>query len=105
MMQHLQQKEVKNDMDKAFRVITDIRDEKLGPLYKKLNMFKFNQEKEDLKKQFETTKENLQKAKKAATADIVKAYKLFRIYFIRKAHTQWDKVVQAIHTNRIIGSQ
>ena len=49
-------------MEKAFGVVTDTRD-KLGPLYKKLNMSKFNQEKEDLNKQIKTTEEDLLKAK------------------------------------------
>ena len=41
-------------MEKTFGAVTAIRDDKLGPLYKKLNMSKFNSEKEDLKKQIET---------------------------------------------------
>ena len=100
MMGLLQQKGVKSDVEKAFGVVTDTRD-KLGPLYKKLNMSKFNQEKEDLNKQIKTTEEDLLKAKRGALAEIVKAYELFCVYFVGKACTQWDKVVQEM---RILGS-
>ncbi len=52
MKQLLEPKEIEEeDMKKAFGVVPDIRDNKLGPLYKKLNMSKFNTEKEELKKQ------------------------------------------------------
>jgi hypothetical protein len=84
-------------MSKTFGVISDIRD-KIGPLYKKLNMAKFNQEKDDLNKQIETTKKDLEKAKKEALAEIVKAYELFCLYFVGEAHTQWDKDIQEMHT-------
>jgi hypothetical protein len=96
-MQLLQQKEVKSDVEKAFGVVTDVSN-KIGPLYKKLNMPKFNQEKEDLNKQIKSTKENLLKGKKKALAEIEKAYELFCVYFVGKACTQWDKVVQVMHT-------
>ena len=96
-MQLLQQKEVESDVEKAFGVVTDVSN-KIGPLYKKLNMPKFNQEKEDLNKQIESTKEDLLKGKKKALAEIEKAYELFCVYFVGKACTQWDKVVQVMHT-------
>jgi hypothetical protein len=32
-----------------------------------------------------------------ALTEIVKAYELFCIYFVGKARTQWDKVVQEMH--------
>ncbi len=67
--------------------------EKVGPLYKKLNMSKDPQEKESLKKWIDTTEKDLEKAEKNALTEIVKAYELFRTYFIGKACTQWDKVV------------
>jgi hypothetical protein len=44
-----------------------------------------------------TAEKEWEKAKKAALAEIVKAYELFRIYFAGKACTQWDKVVQEMH--------
>ncbi len=46
MKQLLEPKEIEEDMKKAFGVVTDIRDNKLGPLYTK-----FNAEKEELKNQ------------------------------------------------------
>ena len=91
---------MEENIEKAFGVVTDTRD-KLGPLYKKLNMSKFNQEKEDLNKQIKTTEEDLLKAKRGALAEIVKAYELLCVYFVGKACTQWDKVVQEM---RILGS-
>ncbi len=51
MKQILEQKQIKEDVGKAFGVVTAIRDNKLGPLYKKLNMLKSNMEEEDLKMQ------------------------------------------------------
>ena len=77
MMQLIQQNELKSDAEKAFRVVLDTRD-KLGSLYKKLNMSKFNQEKEDLNKQIK------QKANKEALVEIVKAYKLFTSTLLAK---------------------
>ena len=71
--------------------------EKVGPLYKKLNMSKNPQEKESLKKQIDTTEKDLEKADKKALAEILKAYEFFRTYFIGKACTQWEKVVQEMH--------
>ncbi len=72
-------------------------EEKVGPLYKKLNMSKNPQEKESLKKQIETTEKDLEKAEKKALTEIVKAYELICTYFIGKARTHWDKVVQEMH--------
>jgi hypothetical protein len=46
-------------VEKAFGVVADIRDDKLGPLYKKLNMSKFNAEKEELEKQINSVKEDV----------------------------------------------
>ncbi len=72
-------------------------EEKVGPLYKKLNMSKSPQEKESLKQKIETAEKDLEKAKKTALTEIVKAYELFRVYFVGKACSQWDKVVQEMH--------
>ena len=52
--QLLEKKEMQENVEKAFGAVTAIRDDKLGPLYKKLNMSKVNSEKKDLKKQIET---------------------------------------------------
>ena len=56
MKQLLEQKEIEENVEKTFGAVTAIRDDKLGPLYKKLNMSKVNWEKEDLKKQAKTLK-------------------------------------------------
>ena len=73
MKQLLEQKEMEENIEKAFGAVTAIRDDKPVPLYKKFNMSKVNSEKEDLKKQIETTKEDLLKAKKEARGKIIKA--------------------------------
>jgi hypothetical protein len=92
----VEQKDLENSVEKVFVAASKI-EEKVGPLYKKLNMSKDLQEKEGLKKKIETTEKDLKKAEKKALAEIVKAYELFRTYFIGKACTQWDKVVQEMH--------
>ena len=61
-------------------------------------MSKSNVEKEDMKKQIKSVKEEVLKAKKEAQGEIVKVYELICIYFVGKAQTQWDKVVAEIHT-------
>ena len=80
-------------MEKVFVVISDFKD-KIGPLRTKLNMSKSHKEKESLTQQIETVEKELEKAKKLALMEIVKAYGQFRVYFIGEARTQWDKVVQ-----------
>ncbi len=85
------------NVEKAFRAVTVIKDNKLWPLYKKFNASKDTAEKETLKEEIEATKEEFQKAKKEAHAQIVKAYELVCIYFVGKAWTQWDKVITEMH--------
>ena len=53
-------------MEKAFKVVVNLKDEKLGPLLKKLNTSKLNAEKEDLKLQIASAKDEMQKARKEA---------------------------------------
>jgi hypothetical protein len=96
MIQLIQQKELKSSVEKVFVVVSEIKD-KIGPLRKKLIMSKSQEEKESLKKQIETAKKELEKAKKAALVEIVKAYELFHNYYVGKACTQWDKVVQEMY--------
>ena len=94
----LEQKEIEDDVAKAFGEVVELKDEKLGPLLKKLNMSKVNSEKEDLRLQITSVKEDMQKARKEALNKIVKAYELIRVYFAGKARTQeWDKVVAEMH--------
>jgi hypothetical protein len=96
MVRLIKQIELESFVDKAIGVVSDIKN-KIGSLHKKLNMSKSQEGKESLKKQIETSKKKLEKAKKAALVEIVKAYELFCRYFVGKAHTQWDKVVQEMH--------
>ena len=62
-------------------------EEKVGPLFKKFSMSKSPEEKESLKKKIETTEKDLEKAKKTALTEIVKAYELFCVYFVGEACT------------------
>ncbi len=96
MIRLIKQKDLENSVKKVFVATSEI-DEKVGPLYKKLNMSKDPQEKESLKKPIDATKKDLEKVEKKTLTKIVKAYELFCTYFIDKARTQWDKVVQELH--------
>jgi hypothetical protein len=96
MIRLVEQKDLENSVEKVFGTASDIEG-KVGPLYKKLNMSKDPQEKEGLKKRIETTEKTLKVAEKNNLKEIVKAYELFCTYFIGKARTQWDKVVQEMH--------
>ena len=60
-------------------------------------MSKDTAEKDTLKEEIEATKEDFQKVKKKAQAQIVKAYKLVPVYFVGKTWTRWDKVVTEMH--------
>ncbi len=96
MIRLIEKKDLENSVEKVFAAASEI-EMKVGPLYKKLNVSKDPQEKESLKKRIDTTEKDLEKAEKTALIKIVKAYELFCTYFIGKAHTQWDKVVQEMH--------
>jgi hypothetical protein len=97
MISLVEQKGLENSVETVF-VVASENEEKVGPLYKKLNMSKHPQEKESIKKQIDTTEKDLEKAEKYTLKEIVKAYELFCTYFISEARgTQWDKVVQEMH--------
>ena len=96
MIQLIQQKDLENSVEKVFVAASDI-EEKVRPLYKKLKMYKSLGEKESLKRKIKTAEKDLEKAKKSALTEIVKAYELFRVYFVGEARTQLDKVVQEMH--------
>ncbi len=83
-------------VEKAFTAVKEPED-KIGPLHKKLNMSKSQQEKDNLLKLIKEADKLLEQNKKNALKEIVKAYELIRTYFIGKARTQWDKVVQEMH--------
>ena len=93
----LPQNETEEDVTKAFEVVENIKYDKLGPLLKHLNMSKFNTEKEELKLQITSVKEEVQKARKEAFTEIVKAFELICVYFVGNARTQWDKIVSEMH--------
>ena len=96
MIRLIEQKDLKNSVEKAFVTVSEI-EEKVGPIHKKINLSKSAQEKEGLNKILKTTKKALKLAKKNALKEVVKCYELFRTYFVGKACTQWGKVVQEMH--------
>ncbi len=96
MMRLIEQKDFENSVEKVFAAALEI-EEKVRSFYKNLNMSKNPQEKESLKKQIDATEKLLEQAGKNALKEIVKACELICIYFIGKARTQWDKVVQEMH--------
>ena len=87
MIRLIQQKDLNNSKEKIFVVVSDI-EAKIGFLYTNFNMSKSHEEKESLKRKIQTAKKDLEKAKKTALTEIVKAYELFCIYFVGKARTQ-----------------
>ncbi len=96
MIRLVEQKDLKNSVEKAFVTVSEIK-EKAGSIHKKINMCKSAQEKEGLKKTLETTEKALELAEKNALKEVVKCYELFHTYFVGKVCTQWDKVVQEMH--------
>ena len=58
MIRLIQQKGLKNSVEKVFVAASEIK-ENVGPLYKKLNMSKSPQKKESLKQKIETTEKDL----------------------------------------------
>ena len=87
MHQLLEQKESEDDVAKAFGVVLEIK-EQLGPLNSALKSEASKSEKEELKSQITSVKEEMQNARKEALAEIVKAYELICNYFVGKACTQ-----------------
>ena len=81
----IKQKDLENFVEKVFMAASEI-EERVGPLYKKLNVSKDPQEKESPKKRIDTTEKDLEKAEKKALTEIVKAY-----------GTMWDKLVQEMY--------
>ena len=89
---------MEENVEKAFGAVTGIKDNKLGPLYKKFNASKDRAEKDTLKEEIKTTREEFQKAKKKAQPQqVVKAYELVCVYFVGKAQIWWGKVVTEMH--------
>ncbi len=92
----VEQKDFENSVGNAFTALLEL-EKKVGPLHKKLNMSRSSQEKDSLQKLIDATEKLLKEAEKNALKEIVKAYELFRTYFVGEARTQWDKVVQEMH--------
>ncbi len=96
MIRLVEQKDLENSVERAFAAVKELED-KIRPLHKKLNMSKSQQEKDNLQKLVDQAEKLLKQNEKNALKEIVKAYELIRTYFVGKARTQWDKVVQEMH--------
>jgi hypothetical protein len=84
MLCFLEQKETKNNVSKAFKVVKEFKDQ-LKPLTTALLSDASKLEKEECKLQLSHNKQALQNSKKEAIAEIMKAYKLICNYFVVKA--------------------
>jgi hypothetical protein len=96
MIRLVEQLDLEKSVEAAFEAVKKLED-KIGLLNKKLNISKSQQEKDNLKKLIEQAKKLLEQNQKTALKEIAKAYELICTYFIGKARTQWDKVVQEMH--------
>ncbi len=98
MLRFLEQLGLEKSVEVAFQALKEVED-KIRPLNKKINMCKIQQEKEALKKLLEQAEKLVEKDRKTALKEIVKAYELMHTYFIGEARTQWDKTVIEMHNN------
>ncbi len=96
MIRLVEQKDLEKSVEGAFAAVKELED-KIGPLQKKLNMSKSQQEKDNLQKLIDQAEKLLEQNEKNALKEIVKAYELIHSYFVGEARTQWDKVVQEMH--------
>ena len=96
MIRLVEQLDLEKSVEVAFQALKEVED-KIGPLNKKINMSKNQQEKEALKKLLEQAKKLAEKDRKTALKEIVKAYELMCTYFVGEARTQWDKIVIEMH--------
>jgi hypothetical protein len=97
MLRLLDQKGTKIDILKAFKVVKEAT-KKLEPLATALPSDVTKSEKEEQKLQITTVKEDLQKAREVAIAEITKTYELICNYFVGEARTQWDKITLEMHS-------
>jgi hypothetical protein len=78
MMYLLEQFDLEKSVEVAFAAVKEV-EEKIGPLNKKLNMSKSQQEKDNLKKLIKQAKKLLEQNPKTALKEIVKAYELIHL--------------------------
>ena len=76
----VEQKDFEKSVEEAFTAVKELED-KIGPLHKKLNMSKSQQEKDNLQKLIDQAEELLEQSKKTA-------YELIHTYFVGEARTQ-----------------
>jgi len=93
----LDQKGIKSDILKAFKVVEEIA-KKLKPLATPLPPDASKLVKEERKLQKSVATEELQTTRDGAIAEITKAYELVCNYFVGKARTQWDKITLEMHS-------
>ncbi len=73
MIRLVEQKDLEKSVEVAFAAVKEVED-KIGPLHKKLNMSKSQQEKDNLQKLIDQAEKLLEQNKKTALKEIVKAY-------------------------------
>jgi hypothetical protein len=93
----LDQKGIKSNILKAFKVVQEIA-KKLEPLATPLPSNALKLVKEERKLQMSIATEEMQTARDGAIAEITKGYELVRNYFVGKARTQWDKITLEMHS-------
>jgi hypothetical protein len=97
----VEQKGIAAEVKEAFAALVAVRKE-MSPLFE----FPDNQtavKKEARKKKLTKLKEALKAKEDIAVAEAQKAYKLFRCFVVSKVQTQWDRIVNEMHTQRIRG--
>jgi hypothetical protein len=81
MIRLVEQLDLEKSIEAAFAALKEVED-KIGPLNKKINMSKNQQEKETLKKLLEQAEKLVGENRKTALKEIVEAYELIHTYFI-----------------------
>jgi len=93
----LDQKGIKSDIRKAFKVVEEIA-KTLKPLTTPLPADASKLVKEERKLQKSVATEELQTTREGAITEITKAYELVCNYFVGEARTQWDKITLEMHS-------
>jgi hypothetical protein len=84
MIRLVEQLGLEKSVEEAHQALKEVEN-KIGPLNKKINMCKVQQEKEALEKLHKQAEELAEKDRKTFWKELVKAYELIRTYFVGKA--------------------
>jgi hypothetical protein len=101
--QLVKQKGTAAEVKEAFTALVKIRKE-MSPFFK-IPEDKTSAEKEGRKKKLSNLNKSLKAKKSFAVKQAQKAYKLFPCFVVGKAQTQWDRIINEMHTkNAWIGA-